>query len=66
MDHLQRTERWLGELATLQSTFRKKLEDTVDEIEEPDIRGYFDDILKVARQHEALVENLYPLAIWRG
>jgi hypothetical protein len=56
---LERVEPWLATTATLQATFRKLLEDTVEDVTEPHWHAYLEEILKSARDHEAKVDALY-------
>jgi hypothetical protein len=56
---LERVEPWLATTATLQGTFRKLLEDTVEDVTEPHWHAYLEEILKSARDHEAKIDDLY-------
>ncbi len=57
--YLDRVTPWLRTTRTLQSAYRKMLEDTADEVGEPHIRAWLHEIADAARRHEAAVEDLY-------
>jgi hypothetical protein len=62
---LERVEPWLATTALSQATFRKMLEDTIDtvgradDVWEPHIRKWLEDMLVAARQHERTIDALY-------
>jgi hypothetical protein len=56
---LDRVERWLATARALQSGYRHLLESAVDDVEEPHVRTYLNDLLDVAREHESAVDDLY-------
>jgi hypothetical protein len=56
---LERVEPWLATTATLQGTFRKLLEDTVEDVAEPHWHAYLEEILASARDHEAKIDEIY-------
>ena len=58
-EELDRVEPWLATVATLQATFRKLLEDTVDDVHEPHLHEGIADVLAAARAHEDQVDDLY-------
>lgn len=55
---LDRVEPWLVTTATLQGTFRKLLEDSIGDIEEPHIRAEFERMLRDAREHEERIGDI--------
>ncbi|MCM0674556.1 hypothetical protein NCC78_07635 [Micromonospora phytophila] len=57
--HLDHVLPWLVTTRTLQSAYRKILEDTADEVGEPHIRAWLHEIAAPARQHEEAVADLY-------
>ncbi|HEV7898510.1 MAG TPA: hypothetical protein VGP31_11770 [Planosporangium sp.] len=58
-EYVDRSAEWLETATLLQATFRKMLEDTVDDVDEPHIRGSLDEVLDAARRHEGLISELY-------
>ncbi|MER6591913.1 hypothetical protein ABT214_08695 [Micromonospora purpureochromogenes] len=56
---LDRVVPWLLTTRTLQSAYRKILEDTADEVGEPHIRAWLHEIAVPARQHEEAVADLH-------
>jgi len=56
---IRRVEPWLATVSTLQATYREMLEDTVPDVDEPHLRTYLEDLLAVARDHEAQIDDLY-------
>jgi hypothetical protein len=56
---VDRVERWLATTRVLQGTYVKVLESTLDDVAEPHIRSYLDELLEVAREHEDRVDALY-------
>jgi hypothetical protein len=56
---LERVEPWLATTATLQASFGKLLEDTVEDVAEPHWHAYLDEILASARDHEARIDEIY-------
>jgi hypothetical protein len=58
-EYVDRSAEWLEIATLLQATFRKMLEDTVDDVAEPHISERLNDMLAAARRHEALISELY-------
>jgi hypothetical protein len=58
-EYVDRSAEWLETATLLQSTFRKMLEDTVDDVAEPHIRTWLGDMIVAARRHEGLINELY-------
>jgi hypothetical protein len=56
---LDRVERWLATTRALQGGYRRLLESAVDDVEEPHVHTYLNDLLDVAREHEGAVDDLY-------
>ncbi|MFC4019052.1 hypothetical protein ACFOW4_14035 [Micromonospora sp. GCM10011542] len=56
---LDRVVPWLVATRTLQSAYRKILEDTADEVGEPHIRAWLHEIAEPARRHEEAVADLH-------
>ena len=63
---LDRVERWLATTRALQGGYRHLLESAVDDVEEPHVRTYLQDLLDVARRHENAVDDLYRAFGHRG
>jgi hypothetical protein len=57
--HLDRVQPWLATTKTLQATFRKALEDTADDVEEPHTRTWLHELLVPAQEHEDAVDHRY-------
>lgn len=57
---LARVGPWLATTAVSQGAFRRMLEDTANDVGEPHIRAWLGDMLVAARQHERLIDELYP------
>lgn len=56
---VDRCVEWLETATLLQATFRKMLEDTINDVAEPHIREWLDDMIVAARRHEGLINELY-------
>jgi hypothetical protein len=56
---VDRVERWLATTRMLQAAYARVLEGTLDDVREPHIRSYLDELLSVAREHETRVDDLY-------
>lgn len=56
---LDRVTTWLAATRTLQTAYRKLLDDTVEGIAEPHIREYLAGLARDAREHEVAALNLY-------
>ncbi|WNC12956.1 hypothetical protein [Brevibacillus brevis] len=50
---------WLGNVAVAQSAFRQFLEDTLDKIDEPNIRYVLSKMATAAQDHESRVQDIY-------
>ncbi|MGK5741262.1 hypothetical protein [Micromonospora sp. URMC 103] len=57
--YVDRVAPWLGTTRTLQSAYRKMLEDTANEVGEPHIHAWLHEIADAAGRHEAAVDDLY-------
>ena len=56
---VDRVERWLATTRLLQGAYARVLESTLDDVREPHVRSYLDELVSVAREHEARVDDLY-------
>jgi hypothetical protein len=56
---VDRVERWPATTRMLQGAYARVLESTLDDVAEPHIRSYLDEVLRVAREHENRVDDLY-------
>lgn len=56
---LDRVTAWLAATRTLQTAYRKLLDDTVGGVAEPHIREYLAGLARDAREHEVAALNLY-------
>lgn len=54
-----RVKPWLAIVATVQSALREMLEDTVPNVNEPDLRDHLGVVLESAQQHENRIDDLY-------
>lgn len=59
--HLDRVEKWLGNVLMVQTTYRQLVESTAGKIEEPHIREYLRGLAEGAKDHEQKAEELYRL-----
>ncbi|MEH0821453.1 MULTISPECIES: hypothetical protein [unclassified Micromonospora] len=57
--HLDRVRPWLVTTRTLQSAYRKTLQETADQVSEPHIRAWLHEIAAPAERHEAAVADLH-------
>lgn len=57
--HLDRVTPWLTTTRTLQSAYRKTLEDTAGKVSEPHVRSWLREIAVPARRHEEAVADLH-------
>ncbi|NJC81993.1 hypothetical protein [Planosporangium mesophilum] len=57
--YVDRSAEWLETATLLQATYRKLLEDTVEEVADPRLRDRIGDLIESARRHEALINELY-------
>lgn len=58
-DMVDRSERWFGNVLMTQTTFLTLLDGTVEKLEEPHLRAYFDAMRERARTHQEGARELY-------
>jgi hypothetical protein len=56
--HLDRVERWFHHMQTVQTAFRKLVEDTLPKMHDSHLREYLTEILERAKDHESKTDDL--------